>query len=75
MELTSITEYQGRRIHTSRLESGAWVASIVAPGGIVQHVHGEFAAPEHALAAARQQIDQQGDTPGPPVQPRWSKMR
>ena len=59
MELTGITEYRGRRIHTSRLESGTWVSSIVAPGGIVQHVRGEFASHEQALEAAQLYIDQQ----------------
>ncbi len=59
MELTSITEYRGRRIHTSHLDSGTWVASIVAPGGIVVHGQGEFQTPERALEAARKNIDQQ----------------
>jgi hypothetical protein len=58
MELTSITEYQDRRIHTSRLESGTWVASIVAPGGIVQHVPGEFVSHEQAVEAAQRHIGQ-----------------
>ncbi len=53
MELTSITEYRGRRIHTSRLESGTWVASIVV------HVQGEFQTHELALEAAKKNIDQQ----------------
>ncbi len=57
MEVTSITEYSGRRIHTSRLESGTWVASIVALGGKVGHVPGEFPSHEDALRAAKDYVD------------------
>ncbi len=57
MELTSITEYQHCRIHASRLNSGTWVASIVAPGSVVQHVPGEFESQVQAVLAAKRQID------------------
>ena len=67
MEVTSITEYQGRRIHTSRLESGTWVASIVAPGSVVQHVRGEFDSSTQAILAAKRQIDQGGHSAGTPT--------
>ena len=65
MELTSITEYQQCRIHTSRLNSGTWVVSIVAPGSIVQHVPGEFASPTDAILAAKRQIDAGGPVASP----------
>ncbi len=58
MDLTSITEHRGGRIHVSRLESGTWVASIVAPGGIVVHVRGEYESYEQAFEAAKTSIDQ-----------------
>ncbi len=61
MDLTTITEYRGRRIHVSRLESGTWVSSIVAPGGIVAHVRGEFESHGLALEAAKACIDQQAE--------------
>ncbi len=70
MQLTSITEYQNCRIHTSRLNSGMWVVSIVAPGAIVQHLRGEFESPTHAILAAKRWVDQGAPadaTPGPSV--------
>jgi len=65
MELTSITEYQQCRIHTSRLNSGTWVASIVAPGSIVRHVSGEFESQTQAILAAKRQIDAGGSAASP----------
>ncbi len=58
--VTSITEYQGCRIHTSQLQSGVWVASIVAPGSIVHHVRDEFESFEQAIASAKAYIDHHG---------------
>ena len=55
--------YKNRRIHTSRLFSGVWVASIVAPGGSVTHVRGEFISHEQALQAAEESIDQKDQEP------------
>ena len=65
MEVTTIIEYQQCRIHASHLNSGTWVASIVAPGSIVQHVPGEFASPTDAILAAKRQIDAGGPVASP----------
>ncbi len=61
MELTTIIEYGAYRVHVSRLTSGTWVTSLVAPGGIVDHVPGEFPEYEEALQAALRRIDGAGD--------------
>ncbi len=60
MQLKTITEYEGCRIHTSQLNSGVWVASIVAPGSKVHHVQGEFELNVHAILAAKRYIDKHG---------------
>ncbi len=66
MPLTGTTMHQGCRIHTSRLESGTWVASIVAPGGIVEHTRGEFASQDAAIRAAKEQIEERVQATSPP---------
>ncbi len=58
MDLTSIVIYKGCRIHASRLVSGMYVASIVAPGATVAHVPGQFESREQAVQAAWQHVDQ-----------------
>ncbi len=58
MDPTSIVIYKGRRIHTCRLVSGMYVASIVAPDAIVAHVPGQFESREQAVQAAWQYVDQ-----------------
>ncbi len=57
MDLTGAAVHQGCRIHASRLESGVWVASVVAPGGTVKHIRGEFHSQDAAINAARRDID------------------
>jgi hypothetical protein len=59
MAMETSEAYKQHRIHTSRLFSGVWVASIVAPGGGVEHIRGEFRDQESALQAARELIDRQ----------------
>ncbi len=65
MQLTGSIMYQGCRVHTSRLESKAWVASVVAPGGGVEHLRGEFRSQEEAIRAAKTHIDERGQTQPP----------
>jgi hypothetical protein len=69
MGVTGTTMHQDCRIHTSRLESGKWVASFVAPGGKVDHIRGEFASQDAAIRAAKEQIDQRarGISPNDPA--------
>ncbi len=64
MALAYSGTYKNGRIHTSRLFSGVWVASIVtrqtanrAAGTQVVHVPGEFTSMEAAEAAAKLEID------------------
>jgi hypothetical protein len=49
--------YRQHRIHTLRLVSGVWVASVVAPGGTVEHLRGDFPTHEDAVEGAEQYID------------------
>jgi hypothetical protein len=63
MTLTTNGMHKNRRIHTSCLFSGVWVASIVAPGGSVDHIPGEFPSHGQALQAAKESIDQKDQEP------------
>jgi hypothetical protein len=59
MAITMSGMHKQHRIHISRLFSGVWVASVVALGGKVEHIQGEFSTHELALRAAREYIDRQ----------------
>ncbi len=54
--------HRNHRIHSSRLFSGVWVVSIVAPGGKVEHLRGEFPSQAQALEAATRHIDSEFHT-------------
>jgi hypothetical protein len=65
MAVTYSGTYKNHRIHTSRLFSGVWVASIVTrrtaggPAGTeVIHIPGEFRSMEMAAGAAKVFADQ-----------------
>jgi hypothetical protein len=54
--------YKNHRIHTARLFSGVWVASVVhfgAKGSGVETVRGEYQTHEQAVTAAKRHIDQE----------------
>jgi hypothetical protein len=55
--MTTNTTYRQHHIHTLRLISGVWVASVVAPGGNVEHLRGDFPTHEDAVKGAKQSID------------------
>jgi len=57
MALTASETYMHHRIHASRLFSGVWVVSVVAPGSRIVHIPGEFATHEQAVQAAKDCID------------------
>jgi hypothetical protein len=52
--------YKQHRIHTARLSSGVWVASVVrfgAKGSGVEIVRGEYQTSEDTVSAAKRHID------------------
>ena len=54
--------YKKHRIHTTRLFSGVWVASVVhfgAKGSGVETVRGEYQTRDEAVAAAKRHIDKE----------------
>ena len=54
---TTSAIYRQHHIHTRLLTSGVWVASVVAPGGSVEHLRGDFPTHEDAVKGAKQSID------------------
>ena len=54
---TTSTEYRQPHIHTLQLTSGVWVAPVVAPGGSVEHLRGDFPTHADAVKGAKQAID------------------
>ncbi len=67
MNLFGDALHRNHRIHSSRLFSGVWVVSIVAPGGKVEHLRGEFPSQAQAVYAAKQQIDTAADEQRAPL--------
>ena len=60
--------YKKHRIHTARLFSGVWVASVVhfgAKGSGVETVRGEYQTHEEAVSAAKRHIEQEEEQQTP----------